>query len=109
MTEQFKKELEKEILKSKHTWNSDYMIHKLNNAAIREIFAMKHEVNLIKDENGMAIPGTGRIITNEEKKSVLDYIIENDFPLTKNIYNVLLKGYIQGEIELETEEKRMKI
>ena len=72
-------ELEYEIKKSKSNWNRNTGVYKLNEAAIREIFAIQHEVNLERDKNGMPIPGTGRIITNEEKKMIFDHIIEKGY------------------------------
>ena len=97
----FNEIIQEEISMSKNNWNNK--IHgsgRLTPFQIRQIFAIKHEVNLERDANGNPLPGTGRIITQEEKKLVLDYILENDYPLTKRIYNVVLEAYLDGEIEL---------
>lgn len=76
----------------------------LSDTQIREIFATKHEVDLERDENGIPIPGTGRIITNEEKKSVFDYILENNYPLTKKVYNIILRAYLDNELEINIKQ-----
>lgn len=83
------------------TSNSWKFESKMNEAMIREIFVIKHEVNLQKDETGMPIPGTGRTITNEEKKMVFDYMLERNYPMIKKLYNLILKAYVDGEIVLE--------
>lgn len=108
MTESLKKEIE--ILKkdAKKSWNNYIVSPKLNDIAIREIFAMVHEVNLQRDETGMPIPGTGRIITAEEKKMVFDYILDNKLPLTKKMYDLILKAYISGDLELEEEKEKTR-
>ena len=82
---------------------------KLNDIAIREIFSMKHEINLLKDAKGMPIPGTGKIITYEEKKMVFDYILENNLPITKKMYNFILKSYIDGDLELGSQIKTQQL
>lgn len=35
---------------------------------------MKEEVNFKRDENDKPIPGTGRVITKEEKAMIINYI-----------------------------------
>ncbi len=47
---------------------------KFNGLNIIEIFAMKEEVNFKRDENDKPIPGTGRVITKEEKAMIINYI-----------------------------------
>lgn len=106
MKTDFERELEREVDFSRKLWNSTT---KLNDITIREIFATRHEVNSIRDSKGMPIHGTGRIITNEEKKMIFDYIIENNYPLTARMYNFLIKSYIDGELVLENQEKSRKL
>ena len=79
---------------------------KLNSIDIRQIFNTKHEVNLKRDETGMPIVGTGRVITNDEKKMIFDYILDNNYPVTQKMYTFLLKGYIDGELELSMEKPK---
>ena len=100
MRDDFKKELEILIERESKAWRDDQIFHRLNDIAIREIFAMKHEVNMLRDEKGMVIPGTGRVITNEEKKMVFDFMLENDLPFTKKMYSFILNAYISNELEL---------
>lgn len=100
--------INEEIKRTKNGWNSvGDVSYRLTDYDIRQIFAIKHEVNLRRDESGMPIPGTGRVITNEEKKQIFDYILENEYPLTKKMYNIILHGYLDNEIEFE--QKGMKL
>lgn len=81
---------------------------KIDELFLREVFGIQEEINTKRDEKGLPIPGTGRIITNEEKKMVFDYIIENKLPATLKIYKIVLKRYINGEIDLENQKKHNK-
>jgi len=101
MKESFEELLEKELQSKNNGWNDDtYRNKRLNSANIREIFAVSHEVNLKRDENGKPIVGSGRLITNEEKKMVFDYIMDNDYPLTRGVYNIVLNAYVNGDLDL---------
>ena len=94
-----------ETNKYKKNWNSQKVSsYKLSESEIREIFATSHEVNLDRDEYGMPIPGTGRLITNEEKKNIFDFILENKYPLTRRVYNLVLQAYINNEVEIEKKQ-----
>lgn len=106
MNNNFEEKLEQIIKNSKRVWTSSKDYKKLDDISIREIFSMKYEINLKKDENGMPIPGTGRIITNEEKKMIFDYILENNYPLNIKIYNLLLKAYTNGELTIENNVRK---
>lgn len=90
---------------TKQNWNNkkdgSYI---LSDTQIREIFATNHEVGLDRDENGIPIPGTGRVITNEEKKAVFDFILENSYPLTKKVYNIILRAYLDNELDLNIKQ-----
>lgn len=101
MVKSFEQKIAEEIKVTKSSWNSRIgAAFRLTDSEIRQIFATKHEVNLERDEKGMPIPGTGRVITSEEKKMVFDFILENDYPLTKRMYNIVLYAYLDNEIEL---------
>lgn len=104
MNEEFEKKLQEEVRKSKKIWNLESGTFVIDSSMARQIFATHHEVNLLRDEKGYPIPGTGRVITNDEKKMILDYIVEQKYPLTNKIYNLLLKGYINGDLILENKE-----
>ena len=98
----FEEEIAKEMKITKNNWNyKAEASYRLTDYDIRQIFATNHEVNLERDENGIPIPGTGRIITNEEKKAIFDYILENSYPLTRKIYNIVLRAYLNNEIEFD--------
>ena len=108
MTEELRKKIEKEIRATKAIWNNNSEHIKLTESLIRQMFKVRHEVNTIRDEKGMPIPGTGRLITVEEKKQIIDFMMENNYPLTITIYNLLLRGYINGELTIE-EKKTNKL
>ena len=101
MEKSIEEKIKQEIIFSKKKWNYKSITSYLfTDYDIRQIFATSHEVNLERDDSGMPIPGTGRLISNEEKKQVFDYILENNYPLTKKMYNIILYGYLNNEIEL---------
>ena len=101
----FEEKLQIEIRNYKDGRNTNFLSYrKLNNLDIRQIFATTHEVDLKRDESGMPIPGSGRIVTNDEKKMVFDYIMEHNYPLTRKIYNLILQAYLSEEIELENKQ-----
>lgn len=107
MEKTFDEKIKEEIKLAKNNWNNRIEgAAPLNEIVIREIFATKHEINTERNEKGIPIPGTGRVITNEEKKMVFNYIMDNNYPLTKRVYNLVLNSYINGEIELEKNNSR---
>lgn len=63
---------------------------------IEQIMNATLEVNAQRDENGWPIMGTGRIITSEEKQEVIDFLINNNIPVTTKLYDIALKRYING-------------
>lgn len=52
------------------------------------------EINTKKDENNLPIPGSGRIISNMEKLGIIQFLQNNNIPLTKKVYNLALNRYI---------------
>ena len=80
----------------------------LDKYTIKNIFAVNYEVNALKDENGIPISGTGRLITNEEKKNVLDFIVNNNLPLRVQIYKLVMKRYVNGDLELVNSENKIR-
>ena len=101
MENTFEEKMNKEIIRSKKNFNMQLQgAYTLTEPEIRGIFETNHEVNVQRDESGNLIPGSGRLITNEEKKQIFDFIIENNYPITRNVYNIVLNAYINDEIEL---------
>lgn len=72
-----------------------------SNLDIKQAMNAKIEVNTQKDKKGYPIAGSGRIINNEEKQKVIDYLKHNDIPLTNQLYNLALRRYIEGTLSLE--------
>lgn len=71
----------------------------------RQILNLKN-VRLLKDENGVPIPGTERVITTTEKEKIFAYIENNNLPMTSGIYSAALDRYINGELVLDRVQKK---
>ena len=63
----------------------------------RYIFNEKREFYCDLDDNGLPIPGTGHIVTKEEKKEIMKMIETDGFKLYGPIYNIYLKKYFNEE------------
>ena len=50
-------------------------------------------INCDRDERGYPIPNTGEIIPSEEKKSWFEYLENNNIPVTRKNYNIMMKRY----------------
>jgi len=99
---ELEQKMEYEKYRLERSWNyNNKKTYKLTDLDIREIFKTTHEVNLERDKDGMPIPGTGRVITNEEKKMIFDFIIDHNYPLTRNAYSYVLNAYLNDEIDLK--------
>ena len=81
--------------------NNEGTLMDIDSYYIRQILSTKDEVNTKRNEEGYPIPGTGRIIKTEEKRNIIDYIINNNIPLTTKIYSLAMKRYISGELIIE--------
>ncbi len=55
-----------------------------------------YEIDCKRDKKGFPMPGTGRIITKEEKLAAIDFVINNGYPLTDKTYNCALKRILKG-------------
>lgn len=58
------------------------------------------------DENRMPIPNTGIKLTEEEKEKVLNFLIQNNVPLSLNLFNLAAKRYLDKTLYVE-ESKRI--
>lgn len=82
---------------------------KFNGLNIIEIFAMKEEVNFKRDENDKPIPGTGRVITKEEKAMIINYI--NNKPsiyLGDYTYKLAKMKYINDDLFKEKISEKVR-
>jgi len=70
----------------------------------KEILNGYVEFDSEKDENRKPILGTGRVVSREEKKFVMDYLEKNS-TLTFKTYKITLRRYIDSEITLMSEGK----
>lgn len=62
----------------------------------RQIFGLKF------DENGNAIPETGREVTNEEKENLVNYILGAGLPLTNDVYDAALDRWRNDFLKMPT-------
>ena len=60
------------------------------------------------DSNNNPIANTGRLVTKEEKVSVVNYLKENNIPLYDYCYDIALKRYINGTLSISDNNKKSK-
>lgn len=92
LNSQERKILMKFILKYRHDipiWN------------VQLIYDMKQTVGVQFDEEGRIIPGTGREITLEDKNYIIEYLRNNNIPLTNAAYNAAVKRLVLGVLVIE--------
>ena len=66
------------------------------------------EINCRKDDNGYPIPGTGRIIQNEEKTQIIDFLNSNNIPVTTTTYRIALNRYVDNEKFIKENKRGQK-
>ena len=74
------------------------------------IYNMKQIVGVKFDEQGNVIPSSGREIMREEKDYIINYLKDNNIPLTNATYNTAVRRIANGaldtnEIELSDKKK----
>lgn len=79
-----------------------------SNLDIKQIMNAKIEVDAQKDKNGYPIAGSGRVINNSEKQKIIDYLKNNNIPLTTKLYNLALRRYTEGTLSLENSDTSIK-
>lgn len=92
------------ILKFLRKYNSSKKLTKSN---LEQIFEEKTIVGIEFDEDKRPIPGTGRLISKEEKQKIIDYLKENNIPLYDDCYNIALRRYINGTLVLDLEKQKI--
>lgn len=65
---------------------------------ISSILESNVEINLKKDEHGTLIPGSGRIVTKQEKQSIIDWLRDNHLPCTRFLYRDAFNRYKKGQL-----------
>ena len=75
---------------------------------ITEIMSEIVEINCKKDKNGVSIPGTGEIFSNENKLKLIEYLKQNQIPVNRKTYTVAFKRYINGYIDLNNISNKKK-
>ena len=96
-----------ELIKIKRFfYNNEGTTLSLDDKMIKQIIDTKVEINTKRDKSGFPIAGTGKIITNEEKKLVIEYILNHNMPLTTKMYSLAMKRYINGELDTKLNEHK---
>lgn len=75
---------------------------------VNQIMNTTLEVNAKRDENDIPIAGSGRIITNIEKEGVIEFLENNNIPLTVKVYNLALNRYIAFSEEITDKNVKPK-
>ena len=102
-------DFKEEIIKLKQFLNKNNLGTKLEKYHIQQIFSTYDELNAEKDDLGNPIPGTGRVITTEEKKMILDFMVNNNLLYSK-IYKLAKERIANGELLFtENETKQRKV
>lgn len=65
----------------------------------------KRIIGVEKDKFGNIIENSGRELTNEEKKFIVDYLKNNKVPVNRTTCNFCLKRYINGFIKIDNAKK----
>ena len=99
-------ELCKTEIKNSHLQQRDYIKYlnpfisknkQIKECSERDIKIMlTNETNIVDfqtDENGNYIPGTGRELSLEEKELLLNFLKENNIPITKRIFSLAIINY----------------
>ena len=73
---------------------------------IDQIMSTKDYVRLKRDKNGMPIPGSGDIIEPIEKEGIIQFLVDNNIPLTKKTYLLAFRKYVDYELEINTEKNK---
>lgn len=71
-----------------------------NKKDIELIMSEKVEVNCQKNKNGVIIPGTGEIFSNENKLKIIEYLKQNNIQVNRKTYTVAFRRYINGYLDL---------
>lgn len=77
----------------------------LSDAEIENLYNMKNVVNVKLDEENNIIPGSGREITKEEKQNLINYLEDNNIPVTNKSYNAIYRRWLSGNLVLEEKDK----
>ena len=72
---------------------------------IKNILNSKDIINVEFDCNNNIIPNSGKEITKEEKQLVINFLKENDIPISNYTYDIALKRYLNGNLILDSQEK----
>ena len=70
----------------------------LSEHAINNFLEIKNEFNCKRDEKGMPIIGTGKIIDKSEKEKIVEYLVSNEIPLNIITCRIALQRYVDGNL-----------
>lgn len=89
--------------KIKQFIKSNFESLKINDEDVEMILNQHDEVRCEKDDRGYPIPGTGTIITNQEKLGIINYLKKLRVPLTYGTYYAAFRRYVNGYLIISLE------
>ena len=72
---------------------------------IKRILNEKQEINCEKNSKGYPIPGTGEVVSEEIKRSLIEYLKQYDVPINYRTYHIAFNRYKNGLIDLNDSKK----
>ena len=75
---------------------------------ISDIYKTETIIGVKFDKNNHPISGTGRVIKYEEKKYLIDYLINNNIPVNQVSYKALFDRYINGYFNMNSNNTKIK-
>lgn len=75
---------------------------------VDKLLKSKHIINPLCDHNGRVIAGSGRVITEAEKISIIEYLKSNNIPLTSKTYRAAFNRFKENKLFAKEENKKIK-
>lgn len=86
--------------------NQNISGEKNNPSIIKQIMSEKVIINYEKDKNGLPIPGTEELFSNDEKERLIKFLKNNNIPINLKTYNLVFRRYRNGLLDIEKNEKQ---
>ena len=71
-----------------------------------KVLQLKLEFHSEKDKDGFPIKGTGIVVTEEELDLIVNYLTSHNIPLVNSIVNIAAREYVDGNLVIDTLQKR---
>lgn len=74
---------------------------KASSITIKQIMEERKYINIKKDENGEIMKDSGTLMTEFEKKEIIDFLNENNIPINAKTYKLACNRYLKKELKKE--------